>query len=63
MKTDTVEFLHIFLMLYFVSWVITWMKKTKIFQMARVQPQGVAWLLLLNFLPFQPGAAYRSNAY
>ena len=63
MKTDTVEFLHIFLMLYFVSWVITWMKKTKNFQMARVQPQGVAWLLLLNFLPFQPGADYRSNAY
>ena len=38
------------------------MKKAKNFQIAEVQPQGVA-KLLLDFLPFQPGVTYKSAAY
>ena len=38
------------------------MKKANSFQIAKVQPQGVAQLLL-NFCQFQPGVAYKSVAY
>ena len=38
------------------------MKKANNFQIAKVQPQGVA-SLLLDFCQFQPGVAYKSVAY
>ena len=38
------------------------MKKASNFQIAKVQPQGVGWLLL-NFCQFQPNVAYKSVAY
>ena len=40
----------------------TWMQKVNIFQIANVQPQGVAQLLL-DFWQFQPGVAHKSVAY
>ena len=43
--------------------MITWMKKANNFQIAQVQSEGVA-LLLLGFFPiFQPGVAYKSITY
>ena len=39
--------------------MITWLKKANNFQIAKVQPQGVAQF----FCQFQPGVAYKSAAY
>ena len=39
-----------------------WIKKANNFQIAKVQPQGVAYLCLI-FCQFKPGVAYRSVAY
>ena len=39
-----------------------WIKKTNNFQIAKVQPQNVA-SLLLTFWQFQPGVAYKSVVY
>ena len=38
------------------------MKKANNFQIAKVQPQGVVWLLL-DFYLFQPGVIYKSVSY
>ena len=43
--------------------VITWMKNVNNFEIAKVQPQGVAWQLLEVFCQFQTGVAYKSVAY
>ena len=43
--------------------MITWMKKANNFQIAQVQSEGVALLLLDFFLIFQPGVAYKSITY
>ena len=37
--------------------------KVNNFQMAKVQPQGVAWLLLGFFSQIQLGIAYKSDPY
>ena len=42
--------------------MITWMKKTNSFQIAKVQPENITWLLVV-FWQFQPGVAYKSVAY
>ena len=42
--------------------MITWVENVNNFQIAKVQPQVVA-LQLLDFLQFQPGVAYKSDAY
>ena len=42
--------------------MITWMADENNFQVAKLQPQGVAWHLL-NFCQFQPGVAYESVVY
>ena len=39
------------------------MKKANSFQKVKVQPKGVAWLLLKFFYQFQPAVAYKSVAY
>ena len=39
------------------------MKKANNFQRVKVQPQGVAQLLLIFFCKFQPGVAYKCVAY
>ena len=39
------------------------MKKANNFQIAQVQSEGVALLLLDFFLIFQPGVAYKSITY
>ena len=39
------------------------MKEANNFQIAKVQPQGLPWLLLEFFCQFQPGVAYKSVAY
>ena len=38
------------------------MRKANNFQIAKVQPLGVAWVLL-DFLPILAGVAYKSFAY
>ena len=43
--------------------MITWLKKANNFQIAKVQPQGVASPFLDFFYQFQPGVAYKSAAY
>ena len=42
--------------------MITWMKNVNNFQIAKVQPQGVAQHCLI-FFQFQPGVLYKSVAY
>ena len=38
----TLAFLHIFKNMFYYFWMITWMKKANDFQIAKVQPHGVA---------------------
>ena len=54
---------HFFKNIFFYFWMIPWIKKTKNFQITKVQPQGVAELLLNFFSQFQSDLAYKSVAY
>ena len=54
MNTDIHIFLLIFQNMPYVFWMITWMKNVNNFQIAKVQPQGVAQ----HLLEYQPGLAY-----
>ena len=49
MNTDILVLLLIFQNMFYYFWMITWMVNGNNFQIAKVQPQGVAWHLL-NFL-------------
>ena len=49
MNTDTLAFLLTFENMSYYFWMITWTKNLNNFQIAKVQPQGVAEHLL-NFL-------------
>ena len=42
MNTDTLVLLLIFWSASYFIWMITWMKNVNNFQIAKVQPQGVA---------------------
>ena len=64
MNTDTLVPLLIFQNMFYYFWMITWMKKVNNFQIAKVQPQGVAQHLVeIAFRQFQPSVAYKSVAY
>ena len=61
-KQTCLFFLYIFKNISDFFWMITRMRKENNFQIAKVQPQGVA-KFLLDFFQFQPGLAYKSVAY
>ena len=58
MNTDTL----VPLLMSYCFWVIKLMKNVNNFQMAKIQPQGVAYHLL-DFFPISAGVAYKSVAY
>ena len=55
--------LYIFQNFSYYFMIITRMKKANNFQITKVQPQGVAQLLLVFFCQFQPGVAYKCVAF
>ena len=57
----TLLFFYILQKIYYF-WMITQIRKANNYQIAKVQPQGVAQRLLI-FRQFQPGVAYKSVAY
>ena len=50
MNTDTIVLLVIFQNVFYYFWMKTWMKNENNFQIAKVQPHGIAYHLL-DFLP------------
>ena len=60
------EYRHAFICSFtffsYYFWMITWIKSVNYFQIAKVQPQGVAYIKL-TFCQFQLDVAYKSVAY
>ena len=59
MNTDIHVLLLIFENMSYYFWIIMWMKNVNNFQIAKDQPQGIAWYYLF-FFQFQPDVAYKS---
>ena len=62
LKQTPLSFCTFFRISPIIFWMITWMNKVNNFQMEKVQPQGVAQLLL-DFLPISVWRCYKSVAY
>ena len=61
-KQTYLLFIHFFFNISNYFWMITWMKKAKKFQIAKVQLQVLLSCCLI-FYQFQPSIVYKSVAY
>ena len=63
MKKGTIHKIHTITITKFERMYFMDGSKVNNFQMAKVQPQGVAWLFLGFFSQIQLGIVYKSDAY